>query len=114
MEGIVERVVRRRSSVLVRAFAVQTEGEILGTYVVRWPGTGRSYTADRADLFVLSVSQLGLVSFVFPFVREQLTGRMKNVATVWSYAVNVIAYPRETTLLEGARLGLHELLESVA
>lgn len=53
------------------------------------------------------------MTLVFPFVRKELTGRMQNVAAVRSYAMNVIANPGESTLIEGAGLRFHELLETV-
>lgn len=82
--------------------------------IVRWPGAWRPDTADRVDLLVLSVGQLGLVALVFSFMGEQLARRVKNVATVRSYAVYVIAHARETALLERTCLGLHEFLEPIA
>lgn len=82
--------------------------------IVRWPGAWRPDTADRVDLLVLSVGQLGLVTLVFSFMGEQLARRVKNVATVRSYAVYMIAHARETALLERTCLGLHEFLEPIA
>lgn len=54
------------------------------------------------------------MTFVFPFVREKLTGGVQDVAAVRPYAVDVIANPRESTLFEGTGLRFHELLETVA
>lgn len=114
MKRIVEGIVGGGAPVLVRTFAVQAEGETLSGEIVGRPGAWRPDTADRVDLLVLSVRQLGLVPLVFSFMGEQLARRVKNVATVRSYAVYVIAHARETALLEGTRLGLHEFLEPIA
>lgn len=54
------------------------------------------------------------MALVFSLVREELAGRVKNVATVGSYAVDVVANLRESTLFEGTGLRFHELLEAVA
>lgn len=51
---------------------------------------------------------------VLPFVGVELTGRVENVAAVWSYAMDMVADSRETALLERAGLGFHEFLEAIA
>lgn len=54
------------------------------------------------------------MTLVLPLVREQLPRRVQNVAAVRSYAVNMIANPRESALLERTGFRFHELLETVA
>lgn len=51
---------------------------------------------------------------MFSLVREKLTGRVQDVATVRPYAMNVIANAGESALIKRTGLRFHELLETVA
>ena len=51
---------------------------------------------------------------MFPFVREQLSRAVQDVAALRPNAMDVVAHLREPALLERTHLVLHELLESVA
>lgn len=63
---------------------------------------------------VLPVSKLILPSLMLSPVSVQLTGRVKDVRTARTNAVNVIAHPRGATVLKVARFLLHKLLETIS
>lgn len=63
--------------------------------------------------FEATVGLLGVLSFVFSLMAEELAARVEYVVAVVSDAVDVIADLGESAVVEVARVGFEELFESV-